>query len=72
MEIPESLLMELCNAREDVGTLTERLVWIQSQLDTYEEYERGYPLMKARLEIVEAQLASSRETLKKLYKEIYG
>jgi hypothetical protein len=72
MNVPEAIIMEICNARYDAGTLTERLTWLRAKLDSLDEYDREYPLVKARFDLAQAQLLSTWETLKKLYKEMYG
>lgn len=72
MQVAESLIMELCNARHDVGMLTERLLWLQAKLDGLDEHDRERELVQCRVELTQAQLGSTWETLKKLYKEMYG
>ena len=63
--------MEVCNARYDMGVLTERLTWLTAKLEGLKEGDREHAFVTARIGIVNSQLDALRGYLSKLYKEMY-
>ena len=63
--------MEVCNARYDMGVLTERFTWLTAKLEGLRPGDREREFVMARIDIVNAQLDAIRANLSKLYKEMY-
>ncbi len=69
MNVPESLIMELCNCQRTIGQLEERYTWLSAALE--QSQGRWVERHALRLEICQSDLHLARERTAKLMREMH-